>query len=364
MIDTDFYRAYNSREYGFKYFTRSLGFPGMEEMYMESLTKNRQSKELLEKMIERAVGERVHIGENENDTKIVELTEGYYNVAYEVIHGDTSMILKITPAKNAKIMTYEQNIMEAEVMAMQKIKKETRVPVPEIIFYDNKHDLCEVDYFFMEKLNGKSLSFARKEGMPDEEYEKVTTQLGAYCRELNEVKGNKFGYFASTIGDSDNYRDSFLKMIQSVLKDGEAIDISIGYSYDRMYQLIEDASRELTGIVTPCFVHWDLWDGNVFIKDGKIEGLIDFERAMWAEPLMEYYFRGHTAENNKFFLQGFGENLRERYPVRANLCDLYLYLIMVIETKYRCYPDDNQLQFSKREIKNALDRLQELGYYL
>ena len=28
-----------------------------------------------------------------------------------------------------------------------------------------------------------------------------------------------------------------------------------------------------------------MWEGNIFVKDGEISGIIDWERAMWGEPV-------------------------------------------------------------------------------
>lgn len=42
------------------------------------------------------------------------------------------------------------------------------------------------------------------------------------------------------------------------------------------------------------FVHWDMWEGNIFIKDGHISGIIDWERALWGEAFMDDRFREHN----------------------------------------------------------------------
>jgi aminoglycoside phosphotransferase (APT) family kinase protein len=121
---------------------------------------------------------------------------------------------------------------------------------------------------------------------------------------------------------------------------------------------MEKASFSLEEITTPRLVHWDLWEGNVFVKEGKITGIIDFERAMWGDPLQEYFFRLHCY--NKSFTDGYGRDLRAEAPVRALLYDIYLYLIMVIETKYRNYPDDWQYNFATENLKQAVEQLKKL----
>ena len=80
---------------------------------MAYLTKNMQSEATLAKLTHRAFPER----KLEN---LYELTEGYFNIAYEVSFEDgTKSILKIAPDPKVTVMTYEQNIMEAEVCSMR-----------------------------------------------------------------------------------------------------------------------------------------------------------------------------------------------------------------------------------------------------
>ena len=68
---------------------------------MESITKSRKSKETIERMVEKYFAPL-------KMEKCTELTEGYFNVAYEIELSDgSSTVLKIAPDKDARIMTYE-----------------------------------------------------------------------------------------------------------------------------------------------------------------------------------------------------------------------------------------------------------------
>ena len=79
---------------------------------MKSLTKNEQSPETIEHMVEICFPGRKMTG-------YTELTEGYFNVAYEIeLDGGERVILKVAPAPSAIVMTYEKNIMYSEVEAM------------------------------------------------------------------------------------------------------------------------------------------------------------------------------------------------------------------------------------------------------
>ncbi|MFQ7553314.1 MAG: phosphotransferase family protein [Blautia marasmi] len=119
---------------------------------MISMTKNTQSRETLLQMAQKAFP-------GESCTNIRELTEGYFNVAYLLLFDSgRESVLKIAPPKDARIMSYEKNIMYSEVTAMRLAAQKTDVPVAEILFFDDSLTLCSSPYFFMEKLEGNSLS--------------------------------------------------------------------------------------------------------------------------------------------------------------------------------------------------------------
>ena len=321
---------------------------------MESATKNKKTRENVYRMLQKAFGKDITY----NDFLVKELTEGYFNVAYEVLLVDKEMILKIAPPASSKVMSYEKDMMRAEVNALRLMEEHTKVPVPKVIFYDDTHTVCDADYFFMEKILGESFYKLKRNGMPQEEQEAILYEIGYYNEIMNQITGTSFGYIGQQDKQGSNWKETFCRMLEGVLTDGESIKISIGIDYGEVRTLINKASFCLDQVKTPNFVHWDLWDGNVFVKDGKISGIIDFERAIWGDPLMEYYFRSHSYNEN--FIKGYGSDLRKEAPIRALLYDMYLYLIMVIETKYRNYPEDWQYHFATKELAIAIDKLNAL----
>lgn len=322
---------------------------------MESATKNKQSDRVILLMVQKAFGNAF----NPEEVTIKELTEGFFNVAYEVILPDQTVILKIAPPTNAKVMSYEHNIMKAEVEALRLVGAKTSVPVPRVLYYDDSHSICEADYFFMDKIEGESYFQLKNQGLvPFEFQNQIYFDMGRLNREMNRITGTSFGYLGMPEKQSTDWKETFLAMIEEVLLDGERIEIGLGVSYEEVRDLISKASYSLEEVKEPCFVHWDLWDGNVFIKDNKISGIIDFERALWADPLMEFNFRGHI--NIKDFYDGYGVNLSKEAPIRSLLYDMYLYLIMIIETKYRLYPDDWQYGFATKQLNRAMDELRKL----
>lgn len=63
-------------------------------------------------------------------------------------------------------------------------------------------------------------------------------------------------------------------------------------------------------VTKPYLVHRNCWDGNIFVEGGKVTGIIDWERCLWADPLLEVNFRIHG--DNRWFRKGYGKEQFEQ----------------------------------------------------
>jgi len=296
---------------------------------VKSSTKNRKSDEEITKMIQKGLG-------NVNVIKIEELTEGFFNIAYLIeLENESSVILKIAPPLDTPIMTHEKNIMSSEVTSMKMIEKLTNCPVAKIIYYDNSNTVCNSDYFIMEKLEGKSFN-SMMDILYESDKDEINYQIGIYNKQLNSIRNQKFGYFGQHDKQGENWFEVFKSIVQDAISDAERLNIDLKISGEYIIYLLERDKRYFEDVKIPKFVHWDLWAGNIFISDGNITGIIDFERCLWADELMEVGFR--TYGYNKHFFKGYGlETLDDRQRVRCKWYDIYLFLICSLEYKYRNY---------------------------
>jgi aminoglycoside phosphotransferase (APT) family kinase protein len=232
-------------------------------------------------------------------------------------------------------MTYEKNIMFSEVDSMKMVAEKTDVPIAKILFYDNSHTICDSDYFFMEILDGKSFS-GMEEELSKEEKEHIYYGMGKYTRMLNEIHGEKFGYYGQPDKQGTNWYEVFRSMLEDVYYDARKKSIEMPVTRDHLLQLLEKDKAIFEAVKQPKFVHWDIWAGNVFINNGEITGIIDFERCLWADELMEVGFRTYSREEN--FFVGYGiDKLDEEQERRASWYDVYLCLLMSMEADYRQY---------------------------
>lgn len=324
---------------------------------MESLTKNKKTREQIERMAARAF-EGVKLAPG--DDAVQELKEGWFNVAYCVRLADgREVILKIAPPVDAEILTYEKNIMVTEVTSMRLVRQNPNIPVPEIYAFDTAHDLCDSDYFFMEKLAGDNLEHVR-EGMPAETRTAVDLQIGAIIREINTFGGDYFGYPGNSDLRAATWREAFIQIIDSVLEDGRRKNVPYDFSIDEMRAEVLKHAPALDEVTRPCLVHWDAWNSNFFVKDGRVTGLLDFERALWAEPLMEAQFRPLLGDGVTDLMRGYGKTeFTPAEDARNHLYTLHLALVMNTECFYRNYDTDFVFNISREVITGTMKWLRE-----
>jgi aminoglycoside phosphotransferase (APT) family kinase protein len=118
-------------------------------------------------------------------------------------------------------------------------------------------------------------------------------------------------------------------------------------------------------VVEPRFVEWDLWAGNVLVKDGKIVSIVDHERALFGDPLIEVGFTGNHLPafgDPSAFMRGYGKTeLTGGEQRRRRLYCLHLALIMVIETVYRGHTERTQYDWARARLDEAMALFTEQG---
>lgn len=324
---------------------------------MESKTKNRKTREQVAQMVERAFsGLTLSAGEG----AVSELKEGWFNAAYNVCLSDgREVILKIAPPPDAEVMTYEQHIMSTEVASMRMAAQNPAIPVPEIYFFDTARDLCDSDYFFMEKLRGENYGLVRASLAPEVQGQ-IDEQIGALVREINGFTGAYFGYPGNSDLQADTWKAAFVNICESVLEDGRRKNAEYGpFSIAEIRTAILKHAPALDAVTTPRMVHWDAWDLNVFVQDGRITGLLDFERVLWGDPLLEAQFRPLFGENNGY-LRGYGKtSFTHEEQQRMHLYSLHLALVAKTEGYYRHYDTEDVANWAMSMMAPALQWLQE-----
>ena len=310
------------------------------------ITKNRQSDDAIREMISKAFPEK-------NAVKIQELTEGMCNVTYNITFSDgDECILKIAAKDTTGNTSNEIHLMDAEVTAMQLVREHCSFKVADVLAYDRTRTLCDGEYFFMEKLPGTNYSFI-KEKLSEDVNRKLQREIGEISKQLCSITNPRFGF----LGDEkryDNLGDFVHTMLLNLISDAQKKNVDLGCDADQLIKGFEKEKSIFDEVSHATLVHWDMWEGNVFVEDDHVSGIIDWERAMWGEPFMDDRFRRHN--RNKDFLEGFGKpDLTETELKRIRWYDIILYLTMMIEVFYREFEDKGQYYWAKEQFLKVLD---------
>lgn len=314
------------------------------------ITKNKQTKAVIRQMAAAALPDK-------KVEAITELTEGMCNAAYLVEFSDSSKsVLKIAPKNGNGLMSNEVNLMDAEVEAMRIVHENGGVKVAAVQYYDTSHEICDSSYFFMEALEGDSY-FSVKESYTEEENRIVNYEIGQLEKKITSICGEYFGLLGDEDHQYNNLYEFIDQIISNVLSDAERKQVVIGVDADEILKCLQQDKELFAEVVQPVLVHWDMWEGNIFVKEKHVCGVIDWERALWGEAFMDDRFRRHT--RNTDFLRGYGqERFSFKEKRRILWYDIYLYLTMMTEGAYRGYEDDGQYQWVKPLFEESWKELQ------
>ncbi len=320
---------------------------------MESVTKNRQPDRVLLAMTQRAYGTDLV----PQETVFSEITNGWFNVLYRTRLADgRTVALKIAPPSDVPVLTRETAMMRTELEAMRLIRENTRVPIPRVDYADLTHELVDADWFAMEFLAGQNFEEYMESGGSEDSIHSGYRQLGALNRQINQVRGPHFGPLLAK--GSSSWREAFEVMVEEVLLDGERVGVDLGWDSDLIRQVVDNNGHALEEVSVPRLVEVDLWAKNSLIRRGKIVAVLDHERAIFGDPLMEAGFTGIDMPafgDPTHFASGYGlEELTESQRIRRKLYSLHLTVIMVVETKYRGHTDPLVRDFAHRHLDMAM----------
>lgn len=281
-----------------------------------------------------------------------EIMDGWFNTIYILELADGSRtVLKISPPPDFVPMRYERDIMATEVAVHRRLAQ-AGLQVPRILADCPDGDGLGHPWFIMEFVEGTSWNNLRKSRTP-EQCDMVDAAIARQAARINEIQGKRFGRWHEDRCSSLSWADSFQAMAEDLLSDAHDKSVRLSRSENELRGLFQAAHDDLDEVGTPRLVLWDLHHGNVMVQPDTLEltGFLDTDRAVWGDPLMEFYFRP-LANTSAAWKTAYRRTCIEAgtiYPAdtpgakrRMTLYDLYLALVMVIEVAYRGYGTEHE----------------------
>lgn len=267
---------------------------------------------------------------------------GEFSAVYSVDTAERGYVLKVAPQGDANCMTYERNMLAAEVFWYRTIRENTDIRVPEIVRSDASFSLLPAAYCIMERLEGDPLPKAR---LSPEERAKTRITLAQMLGKIHAIPGSHFGY--EQCQAYSTWHGAVYGFVSQALADC-ARKRHRSRRGERLLRLVERYRAELEA-VSPCMVNFDLWPSNVIARrrEGELElAWIDPERSFWGDPVVDFVCLAFSlpllsalpalAAHNAVSAQPIEVTRETR--IRYAIGQGYLALIMETEKYYRYTP--------------------------
>lgn len=324
---------------------------------VDSISKTRLRSDQIAAMVTRSFGAAAEL------VSVDECEEGWFNAVHRLTFADgTEVLLKVAPPPEVRVLRYEADILSAEVEALRLVAENTDVPVPVVVAWDDTRELVASSYFFMTKCPGVLLSTLRPQ-LDATDARTIDEQVIQHVAAINSITAPTFGRFAHTAPRSTSWTEAFGQLVSDLLADAADAGAELPATHTEVEAILGASVDALDTVRSARLVHWDLWDPNVFVDPDSLQvvGIIDFERALWADPLMEAQFTGKRASDQ--LAGAYGATVFDApYAVeRRRLYDLYLYLVMLVECSFRNYPTPDIANLAGAMLPHVLEEIRAAG---
>jgi hygromycin-B 7''-O-kinase len=183
--------------------------------------------------------------------------------------------------------------LDKEIFLLRLVGSRLSLPVPEIV-----HTTPGV--LVMTRLPGEPARFV------DGDPVSVSLQLGAHLRELHTITFDNFGYIETRVTSPVETNLEYMqRRIQRKVGSGPPA------LRDGLARYFAEREDVFAGCETAVLCHNDAHDANVLVEDGRITGLLDWENAVAADPILDlaksYAFSdGRSEDTLDALVEGYG----------------------------------------------------------
>lgn len=321
---------------------------------MEVAIRPKLSRADIEAMVRERISGNTDVVDHE------EFTDGFFNAVHAVALADgRRLVVKVAPDPDLKLLRYEVDLMATEIEFFERAAG-ADVPMPEV-----QHADVAAGLMIMERLSGVSLPKAKEE-MTGPELLALRREIGALSARIGAVEGERFGYpRKSGRTMSERWSTSFSAMVGDVLADADELGAPLPRPAAEIRDIVAGHRSLLDEVQRPSLVHFDLWDGNVFVERGEtgwaVEGFIDGERAFYGDALAELVsLKFVSDEEITAVVDGFlGRELTAGEERRVRLYQVYLWLILITECEVRGF---NPEQTASQRSFGTENLIRDLAY--
>jgi aminoglycoside phosphotransferase (APT) family kinase protein len=254
-----------------------------------------------------------HIGERPDSLRLERCPTGKFNTTYYIEGARRPLVLRVAPADDpAEMLFYEYHMMHQEPGLHALVGTRTNVPCPAIVAFDTSHRRLDRDFLIMERLPGTPIAGRVARG--SEELALILQQVGGLLRQIHQITGPSYGYAGEhrPMVPQEDWLSAFRIMWNKLIDDVERCG---GYGPKEsklMRWLFEHHRSVFRRPMQPSLLHMDLWAQNILTDEsGRVTGLIDWDRALWGDPELEYAVLDYCGMSEPAFWRGYGVKRRQ-----------------------------------------------------
>jgi aminoglycoside phosphotransferase (APT) family kinase protein len=301
-----------------------------------------------------------HLGRSH--LEIQPIPTGRFNSCYYLSGEPGEFVLRIAPPREAGFLFYERRMMMQEPEIHELVRQGTSVPVPEVVAFDRSHRIIRRDFLILRRLGGRAAS---DQALPRQALGELHRQVGRALAQVHRIVRPRYGYLGAhrPMKPQESWRAAFEVMWNKLLDDLERCG---GYTREEAALARRALERNLSafGYSAPAsLLHMDVWAQNILCdEEGRLTGLVDFDRALWGDPEIEFAVLDYCGISTPAFWEGYGRERPEGPEARLRWAFYYLYEVqkyVVIERLRRKNPE--RADGYKRQAFTLLSRAVQAG---
>jgi aminoglycoside phosphotransferase (APT) family kinase protein len=301
-----------------------------------------------------------HLDIEEDSVSMAPIPTGKFNDSHYVLAHGKEYVLRVAPPRNAVFCFYEKEMMRQEPAIHALLLERTSAPVAPIHVFDDSHAIIPRDFLIMDRLPGIAMT-----DLAHVDEDAVLGQVGEALAQTHAIRGEQYGY----IGDhhpmepQNSWAEAFAIMWRKLVDDV----VSVGYydpaERDMMYATLDKYLKLFDRPVPSCLLHMDVWAQNILVDGGnKLTGLLDWDRALWGDPEIEFAVLDYCGISKPSFWEGYGQERDESPEARVRNFFYLLYEMQkYIVIRHGRGHDSYGAMEHKSQVMEIMQRIQSIG---
>ena len=238
--------------------------------------------------------------------RFARITTGKFNTSYYTSLGDAEYVLRIAPAPGTPMLFYERDMMKQEPAIHALLIANTDVPVARILAHDETHNAIDHDFLLMERLPGQAAS---ESSLAPDAVDRLFEQTGRALAAIHAQTAERYGYLGEhrCMEPQRTWPEAFAIMWNKLLDDIAETGVYTRDELAALRALLEEHLACFDHAPPASLLHMDVWAQNLLTdREGNLTGLVDFDRALWGDPEIEFAVLDYCGVSTAAFWRGYG----------------------------------------------------------